>query len=487
MIPTGNEDATERPAISPNARLALAAAGLVVAGIAAASIGLPRTTLPSIASLLGEALQRVLAVSLVGVVTVAILCAVLPNTRKAYAQHITAQTSLAVLWLAPLALLMQEHSAWTAVIAAVLGVVAVRSMRHALTWVPGQDSLIQSLHPDDLPLRFKYSAQISAGAAFSAQIGVLATLGGYTLAGTLLVMASFAVWSWSFAWYATQHDDPKNDDDRQLALKFAGRRLLAVALAIFLTAAGLMPFLRKTGRVGTSARPRTWHLFPRHGGGPYPAQATGTRPSPGHEGEGNDGIILWPGKKTYTKLVAPMPVRDSWSLARGTAANPLVIPFDGVYWFFKAPDVRPPSSSREAQGSPEALNIRSTDRRPLSIEAYDHLAHSIDLSCCSKIEIAIRNADRYPDTVSMELVLINTALPEKPSQSLGRLAVKSTHPWKLYEEPVASSETLNFAIPPSRSLRRFDELKIVFRLDRARADAGARIGIDHFVLVPRGL
>ncbi|HTS37953.1 MAG TPA: hypothetical protein VMH04_19915 [Candidatus Solibacter sp.] len=474
-------DEIKSPAISSTVRLALSAAGLLVAGIAAGSLGLPRTTFPSLTSLLGEAVQRVSAVSLVGVVTVAILCAITPKTRKGYTHHIAAQTSLAVLWLAPLALLMQEHSAWTAVIAAVLGIVGVRSMQHALTWVPGQDALIHSLHPDDLPLRFKHSAQISTGAAFAAQIGVLATLRGYMWAGTVLVMASFAIWSWTFAWYA------ERNDDLELKPAITARKLTAAALAILFTAAGLMPFLRSSGGLGTSSRPRTWHLLPRHGGGPYPAQATGTRPSPGHEGEGNAGIILWAGKKTYTKLVAPVPVRDNWNLAKGSAADPLVIPFDGVYWFFKAPDMRPPINSREAQGSPEAVNIRSTDRRPLSIEAYDHLAHSIDLNCCSKIEIAIRNADRYPDTVSMELVLINTALPEKPSQSLGRLAVKSTRPWKLYEEPVASSETLNFAIPPSRSLRRFDELKIVFRLDRARADAGARIGIDHFVLVPRGL
>jgi hypothetical protein len=49
------------------------------------------------------------------------------------------------------------------------------------------------------------------------------------------------------------------------------------------------------------------------------------------------------------------------------------------------------------------------------------------------------------------------------------------------------TETLNFAIPPGASLRHFDEIRIIFRLDRARADAAARIAIDHLVLIPRGL
>jgi hypothetical protein len=133
------------------------------------------------------------------------------------------------------------------------------------------------------------------------------------------------------------------------------------------------------------------------------------------------------------------------------------------------------------------VEIRSTDRRPLSIEAYDHLGTLIDLDCCSKIQISIRNTDRYPETVSLELTLINTSLPHKPSQLLGSMMVRSTRPWKIFESPKPVTETLNFLVPARRSLQRFDELKIVFRLDRARADAAARIAIDHFVLVPRGL
>jgi hypothetical protein len=167
--------------------------------------------------------------------------------------------------------------------------------------------------------------------------------------------------------------------------------------------------------------------------------------------------------------------------------DPLVIPFNGVYWFFKAPDLQPPKSSRQAHASPETVEIRSVDRRPLSIEAHDHLGQLIDLNCCRSIQVAIRNADRYPETVSLELLLVNTSLPDKPSQSLGRIMVKSSRPWKLYDKPSVSNETLNFAIPANRLLRRFDEVRVVFRLDRARADAAAKIAIDHLVLVPRGL
>ncbi len=206
----------------------------------------------------------------------------------------------------------------------------------------------------------------------------------------------------------------------------------------------------------------------------------------GHPGEGGErGIILWGKEQDYTKLVAPNPLLPSSSSSRGNA-SPLVIPFDGVYWFFKSPDLRPPVGSQQAHTTPDIVDIRSTDRRPLSIEALDHLANLINLDCCSRFQIAIRNADRYPETVSLELQLVNTTLPHTPSVSLGQMMVSSTHAWKLYEKPVAVNETLSFPIPIRRTLRSFDEVKIIFLLDRARADAAARIAIDHFVLIPRG-
>ena len=188
-----------------------------------------------------------------------------------------------------------------------------------------------------------------------------------------------------------------------------------------------------------------------------------------------------------TKLVAPAPVIANDLLTSHRIANPLVIPFDGVYWFFKAPDLHPPRRSRQAHGSPELLNIHSTDRRPLSMEAHDNLGSLIDLNCCGKIQIAIRNADLYSETVSLELVLINSSLPGKPSQSLGRVVVKSKRTWNLDQEQASTQEMLSFVIPPHPTIQRFDEVKIVFRLDAFRADDGAKIAIDHFVLVPRGL
>ncbi len=121
------------------------------------------------------------------------------------------------------------------------------------------------------------------------------------------------------------------------------------------------------------------------------------------------------------------------------------------------------------------------------MEAHQHLGTMIDLNCCSRIQVAIRNTDRYPETVSLELVLTDTSLSKRPSQSLGNITVTSTRPWKLYGDRPAVSETLTFEIPSRSTLKRFDEVTVIFHLEPLRADVGAKIGIEKFVLVPRGL
>ena len=203
--------------------------------------------------------------------------------------------------------------------------------------------------------------------------------------------------------------------------------------------------------------------------------------------DAHPGIILRPQKQTYTKLITPAPISFKPRPFSTDRADPLIIPFDGVYWIFKAPDVRLPANSREARGSPEMFSIRSNDRQPLTMEAHQNLGTRVSMDCCSRIQIAIENADRYPQSVSLELVLIDTTAPSKPYLSLGRAAVNSTRPWTLYGNRLTTSETLNFGIPPHSPMRRFDEVMIIFRLNAERADAEAKIGIDHFMFVPRGL
>lgn len=466
------------------------AGGLLAALLVAIFVNrLPFVHTLSPAEILGLAIENVLEVFLLSAAVEWGLSAIPPRPTGVDTRRLILRTSLDALWLAPLALFLREESIWAMPMAAVFVTRAVTSFR----------SLQDEPEPIDreasplFPLRTTFGApqsstlwQQAAGACATlcAEAAAIAAFAGYLLSSVLLVGVASAVWTWSF----TRGAQPNAG---QSSPQFSLRPLSMIALAIVITAAGLIRYLPHSFRVRGFGVPSPYHA--RQGSPPgEKAEQLGRQKKFNRAGlardESESGIVLWPENLTQTKLVAPAPLFGNGLSTNHLSAKPLEIPFDGVYWFFKAPDLHPPKTSRQAHGSPELVNIRSTDRRPLSMEAHDHLGSMLDLDCCSRIQVAIRNADHYPETVSLELVLINTSAPGKPSQSLGTLMVKSTRPWKLFDEAARPvSETLNFSIPTHASIRRFDEVMVVFRLDAARADAGPKIAIDRFVLVPRGL
>ena len=460
-----------------------ALAGLVVAAWVADSVCLVPTRFLSGWQLLRTACDDVLVVSLASVITVTLISVILARTLTREFDHLVIQTSLAALWLAPLALFVHERSFWTLLISAAFAIAATRLFGPAPppAGTPSE-SLILSLNPDGLPLSHRSQPFVSVAAAFCVQIAVLAAADGRMLSAAALAGVAFSVWTWTSPRFGPSPSTmPAHARSQSPHLPIAALAVVATLLALF-------PFLRIPGShlsVGYLSRghrpvPTGDSLGPRSRPRAPDGSAANGEP-------GDSGVILWPTKPVITQLVVPPPMHETHELANGHHADPLIIPFDGVYWYFKSPDVQPPKSSRQMHVSPETVNIRSVDHRPLSIEAHDHLANLISLNCCSRIQVALRNADRYPESVTLEVVLINTSVPSRPQQSLGIMMVRSTHPWDIYDEAPPVSETLNFAIPSHHALSRFDEVKVVFRLDHARADAGAKMAIDHFVLIPRGL
>jgi hypothetical protein len=203
----------------------------------------------------------------------------------------------------------------------------------------------------------------------------------------------------------------------------------------------------------------------------------------GIDAEGFPGVILWPEIRPVPTLIAPMPQMPP-GMAIPAVVKPLSIPFSGEYWMFRWPYARPPGNSYFQRGSPATLSFSSSDHRPLQMEAHHKLDQPISLGCCSKIQLGIRNGDRYPGTVRLELVLINNELPGSPWQSLGIAPVASVPDLK--RDPISAvPETLDFTIPAPATLESFNELKIVFLRDRSRVDKSARVALERFVLVPR--
>jgi hypothetical protein len=190
------------------------------------------------------------------------------------------------------------------------------------------------------------------------------------------------------------------------------------------------------------------------------------------------GVIIWPEIKPVTVLVDPISVGRG---GFGRQSRPLTIPFGGEYWMFRWPFRRPPPNSYFRRGTPSALSFSTPDHFPMQMEARRRLEQAISLRCCSRLQIAILNADPSPQTISLELILIDRNLPNTVQQSLGKAALTSVP-----QRREAVPETLDFQFPASPHLDQFDEIKVIFNRASGRMDRSARISIERFVLIPLG-
>jgi hypothetical protein len=190
------------------------------------------------------------------------------------------------------------------------------------------------------------------------------------------------------------------------------------------------------------------------------------------------GVILWPELQPVPTLVAPIP-RVHHGMGIPVAQRPMAIPFSGEYWMYRWPSGRPPKNSYWKRGSPATLSFRTTDHRPLQMEARHKLDQAIDIGCCSRILLEIRNSERQADPISMELVLLNTEPFPLQRQSLGKAAAQPA------AGVTAVPQTLTFDIPPKPALEEFNEFQVMFLRDPERMDKSAKIAIERFVLVPR--
>ncbi len=350
---------------------------------------------------------------------------VLPPTEAAPTIRRTCATAAC---FPPLIILLQQTSIWAPLVAAFL----------VWTLLPAQVS------PKSQWKKF-------AGALIAAvllQIGIAAALGEVPVIPALVLGAAAAPILWRIR------------QERNLRGPFRPR--ITIAIAVMLAILSLTHYLPVNGNAYEGAYAK----------GP----AAGKKPStasPGFSVGGKyRGVILSPEEEKHVILIPPLPMmgRDPFRLHQ----DPLGIPFYGVYWFFQYPDKAPNQDAYRVKGSPDNVTFRSADALPLLMEAHQNLGRLIDVSACSRIDIAIRNADIFVGSLSMELILVNTTLTNHPSQSLGAVAVGDQ-----------KQETLSFKIPPSPMIQQFDELTIRFPRKYYRATRSAKIAIERFFLVPR--
>ena len=394
----------------------------------------------------------------------------------------TFRASSAAVWFAPCVILLIQLSPVAALPALILVVNATHllyiqwSVKQPPPEIPRDTELFANVQ---LPDR-NFFREFGPGFAVSVtlQSGVCALLlNHHALAGFSFAAGAALATVFALASRGVQPKPPKSMPRAFLGLA------LTVLLAIGLTVGGMIPnMMRGPGGEGSTATTAPANQPP---GMPGDGRLDMPDASAGNiaDASGFPGVILWPEIKPIPTLIAPMPqTQDGGGIP--LMPHPLSIPFSGEYWMFRWPYARPPKTSFFQRGSPAALSFSSTDHRPLQMEARHKLDQPIALSCCSAIRLELRNADRYPDTISLELVLLNNEQPGAPALSLGHSNVTS-RPDVSRDPVVPAHETLEFPIPATAALDSFNEFKIVFLRARVRMDKSAKLAIDRFILMPR--
>lgn len=264
--------------------------------------------------------------------------------------------------------------------------------------------------------------------------------------------------------------------------RIARRAALSVLLATTVIALGLLPLMMPLGG-GERSVDALFHIWLAgtkvarviHKGSVRVVE----RPT---DRDGYIGVILTPPRQKQKPVIVPPELR----LARRIEGlpHPLTIRFTGSYWFFQYPFVRPPFDSIRADGDPATVRVRSSNYRPLLMEAVQSLDEPIDATELSTIQLTMLDADSHPSGIAVQLVLADTKLQNHPEQSLG-LQTLDANPLVL-NTGNSHSETLSFLLPEQSRCKKFDQIRLIFWLDSSHDRQAAAVAVQDFVLVPKG-
>jgi hypothetical protein len=252
--------------------------------------------------------------------------------------------------------------------------------------------------------------------------------------------------------------------------KFSRFSLLQTAAVFFLISTALTPYLQKAYGLRSLASLLAVRA---------PLVRPATKSAVGSH---YSGVILTLPAKPQRRIDPP--TASDQSSFSSALSKPVIIPFDGVYWYFKQPDTRPATDARIQQGDPIKANVRSTDYRALAMEAHQTLLNPISGDCCHAMRIDLLNGDDRPGPIRIELLLRDTSGKPGSSLLLGSIAIPSSQLQHIALNRPPVPESLRFQMPAKARGRRFDEITVVIKPSADRALAGSKIAIQNFVLVP---
>lgn len=293
----------------------------------------------------------------------------------------------------------------------------------------------------------------------------------YRNSSNLTAAALLATGAFLFLWNRTQ--SPAAITRQQLRRRAVWRLVRTALPAVLITAWALM--------LGVAHRNRIAALGAALANTASPDSIARPDSTLGGTG-GYHSIILWP-LPPKKQIIPPIP-RPANYLGIDHS-RPMVIRFDGNYWYFQPPDQRPGRLAHQAHGNPLLFDIHSNNRFPLFMEAHQRLIGPVRIDRCREIDLQIENKDNGPGSFSVSLLLGDSGYPGQPALALGQQPVISSQPGYFRFKLAPVTETLRFALPASPRIRKFDDITVMVIPEREHITASPKIAVDQFELLPR--
>ena len=284
--------------------------------------------------------------------------------------------------------------------------------------------------------------------------------GEHLTAGLMGAIAAFL-----FAWYRAQ---PADRSELQVKRNAEKRLARTGALAVLVTAWALLLGVAHRNAAGDGA------FAAGSGDAAKEARSHSER---SFVGGGFESVILWP-LPPKKQIIPPLPAPANYLGLQ--KSRPMVIRFDGVYWYFQPPDTRPGRMAHQARGTPLSVNIQSMNSFPLMMEAHQRLIAPVRLSRCRELAVEIENRDNRHASLSIGVLLGDSQQPHAATLYLGERPIQAG-----FVRNSPALETVRFVIPGHSPIRKFDEITVTLLPDQEHLLAGPKISIQRFELFPR--
>ena len=383
-------------------------------------------------------------------------------------------------WIPAIVLLSRQDSMWAPMVAAAGATVLAVSLRKSGPKAAQGQQAFETSDLSDIadssePVIFAETLKTPATEWYGPLVAVCLFSEGFVLAQGWLfpACALLAIAGFAFAWARTSAAPSGQQSVRKLT-SVTIRQTSSALPALIVTVLALL--------IGVSHDIGAWGL----GSGIAHRNAAGEasfEKSDARLGAGGHVSIILLSAPQKQQILAPRPKSIAVQPTRLT--KPMVLQFDGEYWYLQPGDSTPGPGAFRVHGSPLGTGIHSVSDEPLVMQAHQHLNSPLPIECCREIDVEIENRPGQGGALAMGMALTDSTDPEKAPMLLEMQAITANQASST-GNGVFAHASLRFRIPAKaiQQLRQFDQIDFAILSDPAHATTGAKVAIRSLEFIP---